>query len=141
VALQVEGDLQVDEHHTVEDVGIAIGQAVRQALGSKKGISRYAFVLPMDEAEARVSLDLGGRSELVWDVDFQRDYVGDVPTEMWRHFFKSWTDHAAATLHVSCTADNDHHRIESIFKAWARCLKAAVQQDGSGAIPSSKGQL
>ncbi len=141
IDLSVRGDLEVDEHHTVEDTAIALGQAMRDALGSKKGIKRYAFVLPMDEAAAKVSIDLGGRAELVWEAAFQREYVGDVPTEMWKHFFKSWTDHAACTLHIQSTADNDHHRIESIFKAWARCLRSAVQQDGSGAIPSSKGQI
>lgn len=138
--VQVHGDLHVDEHHTVEDTAIALGSALRQALGDKRGIERYAFLLPMDEALAHIALDLGGRSHLVWDVDFARDRVGDVPTEMWRHFFKSFCDAAACNLNVRASGDNDHHVIEAVFKGIARCLRDAVRQSGT-AIPSSKGTL
>lgn len=138
--VQVHGDLHVDEHHTVEDTAIALGSALRQALGDKRGIERYAFLLPMDEALAHIALDLGGRSHLVWDADFARDRVGDVPTEMWPHFFKSFCDAAACNLNVRASGDNDHHVIEAVFKGLARCLRDAVRQSGT-AIPSSKGTL
>lgn len=138
--VQVHGDLHVDEHHTVEDTAIALGSALRQALGDKRGIERYAFLLPMDEALAHIALDLGGRSHLVWDVDFARDRVGDVPTEMWPHFFKSFCDAAACNLNVRASGENDHHVIEAVFKGLARCLRDAVRQSGT-AIPSSKGTL
>lgn len=138
--VQVHGDLHVDEHHTVEDTAIALGSALRQALGDKRGIERYAFLLPMDEALAHIALDLGGRSHLVWDVPFTRDGVGDVPTEMWPHFFKSFCDAAACNLNVRASGENDHHVIEAVFKGLARCLRDAVRQSGT-AIPSSKGTL
>ncbi len=139
--VQVAGDLEIDEHHTVEDAAIALGAALRTALGDKRGIQRYAFLLPMDDALAHVALDLGGRSHLVWNVPFTRDVVGDVPTEMWPHFFKSLCDAAACNLNIKASGDNDHHIIESVFKGFGRCLRDAVRQGPDDAIPSSKGVL
>lgn len=144
ISLQVycKGDLQVDEHHTVEDVGIALGEAFRSALGDKRGIDRYGFALPMDESRAIVLLDFGGRSELVWDVEFTREYVGDVPTEMFKHFFKSLSDAMKANLYVRARGENNHHLIEGVFKAFARSLRQAVRRDVfSYGLPSSKGAL
>ena len=144
IALQVrcQGDLEVDEHHTIEDVGIALGEALRQALGDKRGIGRYGFALPMDESRALVLLDFGGRSELVWDVQFTREYVGDVPTEMFRHFFKSLSDAMRANLYVQARGENNHHLAEGVFKAFARTLRQAVRRDVfSYDLPSSKGLL
>lgn len=137
-----KGDLEVDEHHTIEDVAIALGQAIDIALGDKRGIERYGFVLPMDESRAMVLLDLGGRAETVWQVKFTREYVGDVPTEMFHHFFKSLATAMRANLHVQAEGDNNHHLIEGVFKALARALKAAVRRDAfSYSLPSSKGML
>ena len=144
IALEIKckGDLEVDEHHTIEDVGIALGEALRQALGDKRGIDRYGFALPMDESRAIVLLDFGGRSELVWDVQFTREYVGDTPTEMFRHFFKSLSDAMRANLYVQARGENNHHLAEGIFKAFARSLKQAVRRDVfSYDLPSSKGLL
>ena len=144
ISLQVrcKGDLEVDEHHTVEDVGIALGEALRTALGDKRGIDRYGFALPMDESRAMVLLDLGGRSELVWDVHFTREYVGDVPTEMFRHFFKSMSDAMKANLYVKAEGEINHHIAEAVFKAFARTLRQAVRRDVfKGELPSSKGLL
>ena len=144
IALEIKckGDLEVDEHHTIEDVGIALGEALRQALGDKRGIDRYGFALPMDESRAIVLLDFGGRSELVWDVQFTREYVGDVPTEMFKHFYKSLSDAMRANLYVQARGENNHHLAESIFKAFARSLKQAVRRDVfSYDLPSSKGLL
>ena len=144
ISLQVrcKGDLEADEHHTVEDVGIALGEALRTALGDKRGIDRYGFALPMDESRAMVLLDLGGRSELVWDVHFTREYVGDVPTEMFRHFFKSMSDAMKANLYVKAEGENNHHIAEAVFKAFARTLRQAVRRDVfKGELPSSKGLL
>jgi imidazoleglycerol-phosphate dehydratase/histidinol-phosphatase len=144
IALEIKckGDLEVDEHHTIEDVGIALGEALRQALGDKRGIDRYGFALPMDESRAIVLLDFGGRSELVWDVQFTREYVGDTPTEMFRHFFKSLSDAMRANLYVQARGENNHHLAEGIFKAFARSLKQAVRRDVfSYELPSSKGLL
>ena len=144
VALSVEcrGDLEVDEHHTMEDVAIALGEAVRTALGSKQGIGRYGFVLPMDECQATVLLDLGGRAEFVWDVPFTRERVGDVPTEMFKHFFKSLCMAMQCNLHVEAKGENNHHLIEGVFKAFARALKMAIKRDVfSYELPSSKGVL
>lgn len=144
ISLQItcRGDLQVDEHHTIEDVGIALGEALSEALGDKRGIERYGFALPMDESRAIVLLDFGGRSDLEWDVEFTREYVGDVPTEMFRHFFKSLCDSAHAGVYVQARGDNNHHLAESIFKAFARCLRQAVRRDiFSYDLPSSKGLL
>ena len=144
ISLQVfcKGDLQVDEHHTIEDVGIALGEALKAALGDKRGIDRYGFALPMDESRAIVLLDFGGRSELVWDVEFTREYVGDVPTEMFKHFFKSMSDAMKANLYIQARGENNHHLIEGVFKAFARSVKQAVRRDVfSYELPSSKGLL
>lgn len=136
------GDLEVDEHHTMEDVAIALGDAIYQALGSKRGIDRYGFVLPMDESRAMVLIDFGGRSELVWDVNFTREYVGDTPTEMFGHVFKSLASAMRANLYVAARGDNNHHLIEGVFKAFARALKQAVHRNPfSYDLPSSKGVL
>lgn len=139
--LNCKGDLVVDEHHTVEDVALALGQAFKEALGEKKGIQRYSFLLPMDESEAELSLDFGGRPYLVWNCDFKRERIGDLPTEMFKHFFKSFCDAAACTLHIKSTGENEHHKIEAIFKAFAKVLGEAVKRDASGRIPSTKGIL
>ena len=142
LTVRCKGDLEVDEHHTMEDIAIALGQAVLQALGSKVGIARYGFALPMDESAALVLLDFGGRSELVWDVQFTREYVGDVPTEMFRHFFKSFCDSAKCNLRVEAKGENNHHLAEAVFKAFARTLKQAARRDAlSCELPSSKGVL
>ena len=140
--LTCKGDLEVDEHHTIEDCAIALGQAVRQALGDKMGTARYGFALPMDESAALVLLDFGGRSELVWDVAFTREYVGDVPTEMFRHFFKSFSDEARCNLRIEARGENNHHIAESVFKAFARSIRqAAARNPFSYTLPSSKGLL
>lgn len=140
--IRCKGDLEVDEHHTMEDVGIALGEALRKALGDKRGIERYGFALPMDESRALVLLDFGGRSELVWDVQFTREYVGDVPTEMFHHFFKSISNAMQANLYIQARGENNHHLAEGIFKAFARSLKQAVRRDVfSYDLPSSKGLL
>ncbi|MEP1140880.1 MAG: imidazoleglycerol-phosphate dehydratase HisB, partial [Balneola sp.] len=138
-----KGDLEVDEHHTIEDVAIALGEAITNALGDKKGIERYSFVLPMDEAQSTVAMDLSGRPYLVFDVPMKREYVGDFPTEMLEHFFYSLSMNLKATLHVTCKGDNDHHKIEACFKGFARTLKTAIEQNGriKDQIPSSKGSL
>ena len=144
IALQLtcRGDLEVDEHHTVEDVAIALGEALRMALGDKRGIGRYGFALPMDDCRALILLDFGGRSELVWDVVFTREYVGDVPTEMFRHFFKSLADAMRANLYIQARGENNHHLAESIFKAFARSLRQAVARNVfSYELPTSKGLL
>ncbi len=138
-----DGDLEVDEHHTLEDVAIALGDAITQALGDKKGIERYAFVLPMDEAQATVALDLSGRPYLTFEGVFNREYVGDMPTEMVKHFFYSLAMNLKATLQIEFKGDNDHHKIEAIFKGFARVLKTAVEKNPriKNMIPSSKGSL
>lgn len=134
------GDLQVDEHHSMEDVAIALGDAIRSALGDKRGIERYGFVLPMDESRAMVLIDLGGRIDFKWDVTLNREYVGDTPTEMYSHFFQSLASALRANLHISATGDNCHHIIEGIFKATARALKMAIRRDPFHyTLPSSKG--
>lgn len=140
--IKVDGDLEVDEHHTIEDTGIALGEAFYQALGNKLGIERYAFVLPMDDCLAQVALDFGGRSWIVWEADFKREMIGKMPTEMFFHFFKSFSDSARANLNIKAEGDNEHHKIESIFKAFAKCLKSAVKRDPDKMIlPSTKGML
>ncbi|MBO4571385.1 MAG: bifunctional histidinol-phosphatase/imidazoleglycerol-phosphate dehydratase HisB [Bacteroidales bacterium] len=140
--ISCKGDLEVDEHHTIEDVGIALGTALRQALGDKRGIGRYGFALPMDESRALVLLDFGGRSSLVWDAVFTREYVGDTPTEMLRHFFKSLSDAMGANIYVQARGENNHHLAESIFKAFARSLRQAVRREPFNyELPSSKGLL
>lgn len=142
LTVQAKGDLFIDEHHTMEDTGITLGEAFAQALGNKKGIERYGFALPMDEAEAKVLLDFGGRNWLVWNVDFSREKIGDVPTEMFYHFFKSFSDAAKCNLNIECRGDNEHHKIEAIFKAFAKAIKMAVKRDPlSNQLPSTKGVL
>lgn len=144
VALEVEarGDLDIDEHHTMEDVAIVLGEAIDRALGSKAGIGRYGFALPMDDCRALVLLDFGGRIDFEWDAEFRRERVGDVPTEMFRHFFHSLCCAARCNLQISARGDNDHHKAEAIFKAFARALRMAVARSGFGYdIPSSKGIL
>ena len=135
-----DGDLHVDEHHTVEDVALALGTALDQAFGDRRGIERYGFVLPMDESRATVALDLSGRPYLVFEAAFSRDKVGDLPTEMVKHFFYSLAMNLRATLHIEVKGENDHHMIEACFKGFAKCLKSAKLRTGSG-IPSSKGVL
>ena len=142
LTVKAKGDLHVDEHHTMEDVAIVLGEALTKALGDKRGIERYGFVLPMDESKAMVLMDLGGRIEFVWDVNFTREYIGDVPTEMFRHFFRSLGSAMLCNLHVSAGGENDHHVAEGIFKAFARALKMAVRKEQfSYSLPSSKGIL
>jgi len=140
--IKVKGDLQVDEHHTIEDAGIVLGEAILKALGKKKGIERYGFLLPMDDCLAQVALDFGGRSWLVWDANFKREKIGDVPTEMFKHFFKSFTDSSKSNLNIKAEGENEHHKIESIFKAFAKAIKMAVNQsDQNFNLPSTKGSL
>lgn len=140
--LKVDGDLHIDEHHTIEDTAIALGEAIAKAVGNKKGMERYGFLLPMDDCLAQVAIDFGGRSWLVWDVKFNREYVGDVPTEMFYHFFKSFSDAAKCNLNIRAEGDNEHHKIESIFKAFAKSIKMAVAvNENSDALPTTKGIL
>jgi imidazoleglycerol-phosphate dehydratase/histidinol-phosphatase len=142
LTLTTKGDLHIDEHHTIEDTGIALGEAFHIALGNKLGIQRYAFVLPMDDCLAQVAIDFGGRPWLVWSADFKREKIGDMPTEMFYHFFKSFCDAAKCNLHIKAEGDNEHHKIESIFKALAKCIQAAVKRDASKMIlPSTKGMI
>lgn len=142
LTIKVIGDLVVDEHHTIEDTGIALGEAIRKALGDKRGIERYGFCLPMDDCLAQVALDFGGRSWLVWAAEFKREKVGDVPTEMFFHFFKSLSDAALANLNIKAEGTNEHHKIEGIFKAFAHALKMAIRKDPFvQSLPSTKGVL
>ena len=142
LTIQVKGDLQVDEHHTIEDTALALGEALRKALGDKRGIERYGYTLPMDDCLCSVVLDFGGRPWLVWDVDFKRERVGDVPTEMFLHFFKSLSDAARMNLNIKAEGQNEHHKIEGIFKALARSLKMAVRRDiYHYNLPSTKGLI
>lgn len=140
--VHTNGDLEVDEHHTIEDTAIAIGDCILQALGNKRGIERYGYCLPMDDCLCSVALDFGGRPWLVWDAEFKREYVGDMPTEMFLHFFKSLSDAARMNLNIKAEGDNEHHKIEGIFKALARALKMAVKRDiYKFELPSTKGML
>ncbi|MBM3440037.1 MAG: bifunctional histidinol-phosphatase/imidazoleglycerol-phosphate dehydratase HisB [Bacteroidetes bacterium] len=140
--IQVKGDLQVDEHHTIEDTGIALGEAFAKALADKRGFERYGFALPMDDAAAKVLIDFGGRSWIVWNAAFQREKIGEMPTEMFFHFFKSFSDAAKCNLHIECSGDNEHHKIEAIFKAFAKAIRMAVKRDPfSNHLPSTKGVL
>ena len=142
LTIKVKGDLYVDEHHTIEDTGIVLGECIRKALGDKRGIERYGYALPMDDCMAQVVLDFGGRSWLVWDAQFKREKIGEMPTEMFLHFFKSLSDAAAMNLNIQAQGDNEHHKIEAIFKAFARALKQAVRRDiWNYTLPSSKGVL
>lgn len=142
LTVQVKGDLQVDEHHTIEDTAIAIGEALLKALGDKRGIERYGYCLPMDDCLCRVALDFGGRPWLVWGADFHREKVGDMPTEMFLHFFKSLSDAARMNLNIQAEGTNEHHKIEGIFKALARSIKMAIRRDiYKYDLPSTKGIL
>jgi imidazoleglycerol-phosphate dehydratase/histidinol-phosphatase len=137
-----KGDLHIDEHHTIEDTGIALGEAFTKALLDKRGITRYGFALPMDDAEAKVLIDFGGRNWIVWDADFKREKIGEVPTEMFFHFFKSFSDAAKCNLNVFCAGENEHHKIEAIFKAFAKAIRMAIKRDPfSDQLPSTKGVL
>ena len=139
--IKVNGDLGIDEHHTVEDVAIALGTAILSALGGKKGIERYSFVLPMDDCLAQVALDFGGRPWLVWEVNFTREKVGEFPSELFFHFFKSFSDNAKCNLNIKAEGLNEHHKIEAIFKAFAKTIKLAVKQTDNFNLPSTKGSL
>lgn len=140
--LSVKGDLEIDEHHTIEDTAIALGEAMNIALGNKSGIERYGFLLPMDESLAMVALDFGGRPWLVWEAAFKREKIGDMPTEMFFHFFKSFSDSAKCNLHIKVKGENEHHMIESIFKGLARAIKMAIRRDPDCMeIPTTKGSL
>lgn len=142
MTLKVQGDLHIDEHHTIEDTAIALGEAFLKALGNKKGIERYGFCLPMDDCLAQVAIDFGGRPWLVWDASFKREKVGDMPTEMFFHFFKSFADAAKCNLHITASGENEHHKIESIFKALAKSIRQAVKRDPDNLqLPSTKGML
>lgn len=142
LTIQVQGDLEVDEHHTIEDTMIALGEVFTKALGNKLGIERYGFCLPMDDCLAQVAIDFGGRNWLVWDADFKREKIGEMPTEMFYHLFKSFTDGARCNLNIKAEGTNEHHKIEGIFKAFAKAIKAAVKRDAEKMIlPSTKGLL
>ena len=142
ISLQVKGDLEVDEHHTIEDTAIVLGEAFSMALGNKLGLERYGFCLPMDDCLAQVAIDFGGRNWLVWDAEFKREMIGKMPTEMFLHFFKSFSDGAKANLNIKASGTNEHHKIEAIFKSFAKAIKVAVKRDPDKMIlPSTKGSL
>lgn len=141
LSIQVKGDLEIDEHHTIEDVAICLGETFREALGSKRGIERYGFLLPMDDCLAQVAIDFGGRPWLLWETAFKREKIGEMPTEMFMHFFKSFSDGALCNLNIKAEGDNEHHKIESIFKAFAKVIKMAVTKTNDSSIPSTKGTL
>jgi len=142
LTIQTKGDLNVDEHHTIEDTAIALGEALLKALGDKRGVERYGFCLPMDDCLCNVALDFGGRSWLVWDAEFKRERVGDVPTEMFLHFFKSLSDAAKMNLNIKAEGENEHHKIEGIFKAFAKSIKMAIKRDiYNYELPSTKGVI
>jgi imidazoleglycerol-phosphate dehydratase/histidinol-phosphatase len=140
LTIQVKGDLHIDEHHTIEDTALALGEAFLQALGNKRGIMRYGFLLPMDDCLAQVAIDFGGRPWLLWDAKFNREKIGEMPTEMFLHFFKSFSDTAKCNLNIKAEGENEHHKIESIFKAFAKAIKMAVKIEGDQ-LPSTKGVL
>ncbi|HEY4108978.1 bifunctional histidinol-phosphatase/imidazoleglycerol-phosphate dehydratase HisB [Puia sp.] len=142
LTIRADGDLHIDEHHTIEDTGIALGEAFGKALADKRGMERYGFALPMDEAEAKVLIDFGGRPWIVWNAEFRRERIGEMPTEMFFHFFKSFSDAARCNLNIECKGENEHHKIEAIFKAFAKAIRMAVRRDPlSLALPSTKGVL
>ncbi|MBL0201980.1 MAG: bifunctional histidinol-phosphatase/imidazoleglycerol-phosphate dehydratase HisB [Chitinophagaceae bacterium] len=142
LAITCKGDLHIDEHHSIEDTGIALGEALAKALGDKKGIERYGFLLPMDDCLAQVAIDFGGRSWIVWEAAFKREKIGEMPTEMFFHFFKSFSDAAKCNLNIKAEGENEHHKIESIFKGFARTIKMAVKRDvNNDSLPSTKGVL
>jgi len=138
LSIKIKGDLQIDEHHTVEDVAITLGEAILKALGGKKGIERYSFMLPMDDCLAQVALDFGGRPWLVWEVEFMREKVGEMPSELFFHFFKSFSDNAKCNLNIKCEGQNEHHKIEAIFKAFAKAVRIAVKQTENYNLPTTK---
>ena len=140
ISIKVKGDLHIDEHHTIEDTAIALGEAFHQALGNKKGISRYGYLLPMDDVLAQVAIDFSGRPWLVWKAKFNREKVGDMPTELFYHFWKSFSDAAKCNLNIKAEGENEHHKIEAIFKAVAKSIKMAVKREGND-LPSTKGIL
>ena len=143
IEITVKGDLHIDEHHTIEDTALALGEAYLEALKDKRGTNRYGFLLPMDEALAQVAIDFSGRPWLVWEADFKREKVGEMPTEMFMHFFKSFSDASKCNLNIKCEGENEHHKIEAIFKAWAKAIKMAVKRDiySMDILPSTKGVL
>lgn len=142
LVVKVQGDLQIDEHHTIEDTALALGEAFGKAIGDKMGIERYGFTLPMDDCLAQVALDFGGRPWLVWEADFHREKIGEMPTEMFYHFFKSFSDSSRSNLNIKAEGKNEHHKIEAIFKAFAKSIKMAVKRDPlSMRLPSTKGVL
>jgi imidazoleglycerol-phosphate dehydratase/histidinol-phosphatase len=142
LTIQTKGDLHIDEHHSIEDTGIALGEAFALALADKKGIERYGFCLPMDDCLAQVAIDFGGRNWIVWDAEFKREKVGDMPTEMFFHFFKSFSDASKSNLNIKVEGDNEHHKIEAIFKAFAKAIKMSVKRDiNNMRLPSTKGLL
>ncbi len=142
LTIRANGDLHIDEHHTIEDTGIALGEAFAKALADKRGMERYGFALPMDEADAKVLIDFGGRNWMVWNASFKRERIGEMPTEMFFHFFKSFSDAAKCNLNIECHGDNEHHKIEAIFKAFAKAIRMAVKRDPlSNYLPSTKGIL
>lgn len=143
IEINVKGDLHIDEHHTIEDTALALGEAYLKALGDKRGTNRYGFLLPMDEALAQVAIDFSGRPWLVWEAEFKREKVGEMPTEMFMHFFKSFSDASKCNLNIKCEGENEHHKIEAIFKAWAKAIKMAVKRDINALdnLPSTKGVL
>ena len=142
LTVHTNGDLHIDEHHTIEDTGIALGEAFAKALANKVGMERYGFALPMDEAEAKVLIDFGGRNWIVWNAEFKREKIGEMPTEMFFHFFKSFSDAGKCNLNIECKGENEHHKIEAIFKAFAKAIRMAVKRDPlSNYLPSTKGVL
>ena len=142
LVIEARGDLHIDEHHTIEDTGIALGEAFSKALADKRGMERYGFALPMDEADAKVLIDFGGRNWIVWNAEFKREKIGEMPTEMFFHFFKSFSDAAKCNLNIDCRGENEHHKIEAIFKAFAKAIRMAIRKDPfQDALPSTKGLL
>ncbi len=142
LTISAKGDLHIDEHHTIEDVGIALGEAFIKALGDKRGIERYGFLLPMDDCLAQLALDFGGRNWIVWEAEFKREKIGEMPTEMFFHFFKSFSDASKSNLNIKAEGENEHHKIEAIFKAFAKAIKIAVKRDANNmSLPSTKGIL
>ena len=139
--VQTKGDLEIDEHHTIEDTGIALGEAFAKALADKRGIERYGFALPMDDADAKVLIDFGGRNWIVWNAEFSREKIGEMPTEMFFHFFKSFSDTAKCNLNIRAEGKIEHHKIEAVFKAFAKAIRMAVRSDGTNLLPSTKGVL
>jgi imidazoleglycerol-phosphate dehydratase/histidinol-phosphatase len=141
LSIIVKGDFHIDEHHSVEDLGIVLGEAILKALGGKKGIERYGFMLPMDDSLATVAIDFGGRPWLVWNVELRREKIGEMPTEMFFHFFKSFSDSARCNLNISADGENEHHKMEAVFKAFAKALKMAISKTDNYNLPTTKGSL